>query len=596
MGTLSSTSDWSELRLPIPEWAVVELVELGVVDPEERVQPPSIATPAPSDDPASRQFVPGAFFDVAEVARVVKALCALQHIKGRWRGKPLRPSAWQVLYVIAPVFGWRVGDRRVIRSAWIEVPRKNGKSTLASGLGIVLLVADREPGAEVYAAAGSKDQAGQVFEPAKAMVTASPALRGKIKPLSSLLRVPATGSIFRALSKLGEVAHGLNVSGAIVDEVHVHKSRDLIDAIETGTGARDQPLILYITTSDDGKRTTIYAEKRDEIEALAADRGDPAPRTYGVVWTAPEGMDPFSIEAIEHANPGLGISVREEDLQAAAAKAQRLPSFMPTYERLHLNRRRSNVVRAIDMVRWDRSGEPEFTPSSIRRQLRDQVCFGGLDLSTTEDFAAWSLVFPHTFEVDEDLVDGLIVVPRLWIPEAAVERRKTMRSTLEVWAKDGWITITPGDVIDFATIETDIGADAEAFQIREFAYDPWQAENLRQRLIDGGLVGWKCSQTMAQLSGPTMELERLYQLGALHHGQNPALAWMASNVVAKPDRNGRWKPEREASAEKIDGIAATVSAIAAQIRERPKALPAPATAKAAGQGNDFFRPTGRLNI
>jgi phage terminase large subunit-like protein len=601
--TWSGTPDRSALKLPIPEWAVDELVAAGIIDPLERIQPPEIITPAPSDDPESPYFVEGATFDVDEVVRVCRALSGLVHIKGRWRGRPLKPAAWQVIYVLGPAFGWRVGGLRIIQKLWVEVPRKNGKTTLATGIGIVLFAADREPGAEVYAAACSRDQAGQVFEPAKAMVQASPALRGKVKALTSLLRFPATGSIFRALSKMGDVAQGLNIHGAIVDEVHEYKRRDLVDAILTGDGAREQPLIVFITTSDNGRTDTIYAELRKEIEDLAAGLVEPAADTFGVVWAAPDELDPFSDEAILAANPNADVSVRMSSLRAKAAKARRSPAFMPTYERLTLNRRRDNQVRAINMEIWERGGEPAWTLPEVRARFRDRECYGGLDLSTTEDFAAWALVFPETMTNDRGHeVEGLIAVPRLWIPRAAVERRKAMRNTLEMWAAAGWITITDGDVIDFARIEDDISADAETFQIKEFAYDPWQAENLRQRLVDGGLTGWKCPQTMNQLAGPTLELERLYQLDLIWHGGNPALAWMASNVVAKPDGNGRWKPEKKLSAEKIDGIVALDMAIAARIRERDKAKPAPATGRAVGDnealpgGGDFFGDTGRLDL
>jgi phage terminase large subunit-like protein len=597
----AGTPDRSALKLPVPGWAVDELVAAGVVDPLERIQPPAIITPAPSDDPESPYFVEGASFDVAEVVRVCRCLEQLVHIKGRWRGRPLRPAAWQVLYVLAPVFGWRVDGVRVIQTAWVEVPRKIGKTTLATGIALILFAADREPGAEVYAAACSREQAGQVFEPAKQMVAASPALRGKVKSLTALLRFPATGSIFRALSKMGDVAHGLNPHGAIIDEVHEHKRRDLIDAIVTGDGAREQPLFVFITTSDDGRRGTIYDEKRTEVEALAARTVEPAPDTFGVIWSAPDELDPFSDEAIDAANPNVGVSVSRASIRKKAAKAQRSPAFMPTYERLSLNRRRDNQPRAINMDAWDRGGEPAFTLAEVRKRMRDRRCFGGLDLSSTEDFTAWALVFPETM-ADEDgvEVDGLIVVPRLWIPQAAVDRRREhLGNTFKAWHDAGWITITQGDVIDQALIEAEIGQDAEAFQIEGFAYDPWQAEGLRGRLLDGGLVGVKKPQTMEHMAGPTQEIERLYLADLLWHGGNPALAWMASNVVAKPDGNGRWKPERKLSAEKIDGFAALVSAVSLELADRGEDA-APRTARAVGEneslGGDFFAPSGRLQI
>lgn len=580
MGSLRSTEDWSALKLPIPEPAVHELVERGYIDPDQDLIPPMVVTPTPSMDKKSKHYHPGAYFDVDEVCRVIDALRALRHTKGRrWANRPLNPDGWQVLWIVAPVFGWKnAAGLRIIRDVWVEVPRKNGKSTLISGLLIVLLLADRELGAEVYAAAASVEQAGQVFEPAKAMMLASPATRGKVKPLARVVRAPKTGGIFRVLSKLADVAHGLNVSGAGVDEVHVHKSRDLIDAIETGTGGREQPLIFFITTSDDGQRTTIYAEKHDEIEALADDRGDPDHEHYGVIWAAPEGLDPFELDTIRQANPGIGITVSEEYLLGKARKAQRTPSFMPTYERLHLNRRRRATVRAIDMTKWDAGGDPELTIEQLRRRLRDRECYGGLDVATTEDFAAWALVFPDVFEGFDDEgeaveVEGCWVLPRLWVPRAAVERRKAMRNTLEMWAEAGWVTIHEGEVVDFDDMEADIGKDAEAFRIGELAYDPWQAEALRQRLLDGGLVGWKCGQTMERLSPATQEIDRLLLLEGIRHGGNPVLAWMASNVVAKRDAHGRWKPEKELSAEKIDGFTAFAQGVAAWRRVDRKAPP-----------------------
>ncbi len=604
--TPPSTCDQFELLalaglLPIPIEAARELVARGLIREHADLIPPVTLTPTPSTDPASRHFVEGAWFDVDAVARVVKALRGLRHTKGRrWANQPLNPEPWQVIWIIAPVFGWKnAAGLRIIRDAWIEIPRKNGKSTIASGLALVLLAADGELGGEVYAAATSTTQAGQVFEPAKAMAMAAPALRGKVRPYVGLLKVPATNSIFRVLSRIAETAHGLNVSGAVVDEVHVHKSRDLIDAIETGTGAREQPLIIFITTSDDGTPNTIYDEKHTEVETLAADRGEPDHEHYGVIWAAPEGLDAYGLEAIRAANPNIGISVMEDYLVGKARKAQRTPSFMPTYERLHLNRRRRATVRAINMDRWDAGGHPALTVAELRARLRDRECFGGLDLATTNDFAAWALVFPDEIERAGEMVEGVWVLPRLWVPRAAVERRKAMRATFELWEAEGWLTITDGDVADFDRIEHDIGLDAEAFRVSEFAFDPWQAEHLRQHLVDGGLVGWKCGQTMERLSPATHEIDRLLGLELILHGGNPALAWMASNVVAKRDGQGRWKPEKDLSAEKIDGFAAMAMAVAAWRRADRERFAAPASAKAAGDGDvngHLFRSDGRLNI
>lgn len=476
-------------------------------------------------------------------------------------------------------------------------------STMASGLMIVLLVADGELGAEVYSAAASTDQARQVFEPAKAMMVRAPLLAGKFKALADVIRVPQTGSIFRVLSRVADTAHGLNVSGAVVDEVHVHKSRDLIDALDTGEGARDQPLILYITTSDDGTVGTIYDEKHGEVESLASGIAVPDYGLYGAVWAVPEGEDPFLLENVKLANPNVGVSISEEYLEKKAARAMRTPSFMPTYERLHCNRRRKAEVRAISMEQWDAGAEPAMGMEELREYLSGRDCYGGLDLSSTEDFSAWAMVFPDTFQVEGVEMEGVWVLPRLWIPRAAVDRHKSIRSSIDWWASQGWVTVTDGSVIDYDQLEAEIGEDATRHNVVEFAYDPWQAEALRQRLTSGGLIGWKCGQTMERMAPATHELDRLLGLTLIRHGGNPALAWMASNVVAKRDSAGRWKPEKQLSAEKIDGIVAVIMGVGAWRRPDRVAKPTK-VATASGDvgdmpltsGDDFFRSSGRLDI
>ncbi len=244
---------------------------------------------------------------------MLKVFKLLRHTKGRLAGKPLNPDPWQVAYILAPVFGWVRFDEdvqayvRIIRTAYVDLPRKNGKSTLAGGIGVYLTCADGEAGAQVIAAATRKEQAGFVFDPIKLICEKSPALRPYVKTLASKIVHPKTGSYFQAVASAGDAQHGADLHGGIVDELHLHKTYDLVEAIETGTGSRSQPLIVFITTADAGKRHTPYDRKRAMIEQLA--RGalhDPS--TYGVVFAAPAEMDPFSEEAQRAANPGYGVS------------------------------------------------------------------------------------------------------------------------------------------------------------------------------------------------------------------------------------------------------------------------------------------------
>ncbi|WP_037833580.1 terminase large subunit domain-containing protein, partial [Streptomyces sp. NRRL S-475] len=304
MMTTFLTDEFSPDLLPVPYDA---LLELGMTD--EEIRDAWNRRPLVNAFQADKRE--GAYFSVPHAARALRAIESFKHTKGRWGNTPLRLQTWQKVWIIFPLFGWLFYDDeverdvRVIRSCWIEVPRKAGKSTLSSGIGLALLLADREVGAEVYAAAGSLEQARRVYDDAKRMCETSKAAKGRVEILRNVLRVPRTGGVFRALSKIAETAHGLNVSGAIIDEVHVHKSRDLVDAIETGTGARDQPLIVYITTADEGEEGSIYDEKHTYTRRVAEGVvNDPA--HYGVIWAAPEGADIFAEETWRRANPGLG--------------------------------------------------------------------------------------------------------------------------------------------------------------------------------------------------------------------------------------------------------------------------------------------------
>lgn len=586
----------SRCSRPLPKSILDKLCKRGLITDRAA----ALRCPPKWGSPIDLKAVPGSYFDVDAVEKVVEAFRGLRHTKARWAGRVFEPDPWQVLWILAPVFGWKHADgTRVIRTVWIEIPRKNGKSALSSGLGIVLLTADGEIGAEVYAAATSRDQAGIVHEEAKKMIRRSPRLgkavaNKRIELLAGVIKVPRTGSIFRAISKLADVAHGLNVSAAIVDEVHVHRRRELIDAIETGTGARSQPLVVLITTADEGDDTTIYAEKHKDVVSQAEQTTEYDPSLYGVIWAADEKADPLDEATWESCNPGLDITISREYLRKEAKKARRNPSYLPTFCRLHLNRRIREKPRWIQLERWDRGG------GLISYEgLKGRAGYGGLDLGSVEDFTSWTVVLPGTVRTVDDNDepverDGFDIWQRFWIPEGALDRRPELAPTFQAWAEEGWLEITDGDATDYDVVETRIGEDAEHLELVEFAYDPWQAENLRQRLVDGGLKGWKCPQSMAHMAEPSKQLEHLVLNHALNHGGNPVLRWMVSNAIAKRDANGNVKPDRAHSPEKIDGVVTLVMAIAAATREREAAPPAPAAA--ASGGEDLFRPTGRLDI
>lgn len=601
---LPSTSE--PIVAPIPVDAIEQLAKrLGrrAVKGWDKC-PPKTVTPAHLN-PA---LVKGAWFDVDAVVDVYLQFKELRHTKTRrWANKPLLPDPWQLIWIIAPVFGWKhstthrdpqLAGTRIIRTLWVEVPRKNGKSTISSGFAIVLLIGDGELGAEVYAAATTQLQAGIVFDAGKKMIEASPLLRekvsaGKIEILTALVRVPRTGAILRALSRVAEAAHGLNVSGAVIDEVHVFKRRDLVDAIESGTGARDQPLVVFITTADEGQVGTIYAEKHDRCAKLAA-RTIKDPTFYGVIWAADEKDDPFSPKTWAKANPGLGTSVSLAYLRKEAERARTEPSYFPTFCRLHLNLRVRQTSRWLRMVDWN---QPPNIASVDAAKLKGRECYAGLDLSATTDLTALVLAFP------DDHGDELTVVPFFWLPEDGLDIRiERDQVPYDEWARNGFLELTEGNVVDYDKVTEKLEWARKTFDLREVGHDRWQAGPVVQSLTKLGITATPIPQTYGGMSSAAKNLERLVRAGRFVHGGHPVLRWNADcvEVIRDKDDNLRpVKPDRQKETTRVDGITAAVMAVDGWDR-RPAAKPSPASAPppqaAAAGGGGFFRPTGRLDV
>lgn len=558
-------------------------------------QVPVWKTPEPRDHP-------DAVFDPARVDRVLAAFERLRHTQGQWVGKPLTPAIWQLAYVLAPVFGWvRWDDEadsmvRLIRSVHVDVPRKNGKTTIAGGLGMYLTAADGEAGAQVLAVAASKDQAGFCFNPVKNIAEKSPDLAPYVKTLASKIVHPASGSYFQAVASVGDLLHGANVHGAVIDELHVHKTRDVVDAVETGTGARRQPLIVAITTADEGKPGTIYAEKREYVEKLA--RGVFVDYTFfGVVWGAAEseralnemGLSPFSEEAQRRANPGFGVSPTKAFLAAEAASAKESPAKLARYLRLHLGIRTKQATRFIRLEDWDASA------GAVDEQLlAGRECHGGLDMGSVSDLTALCWVFP------DRAADTYDVLWRFWLPENALEDldRRTA-GYARAWARDGWIATTPGAVFDPAAVNDQLDADAQKFTVRTVGYDRWGANDVTRKAGEAGMTMVAIGQGFAALSAPLKEMLRLTLVGRMRHGGNPVARWMVDNLAVAMDRHGNVKPDKAAAADKIDGVSAAVNALKECMDAAPPEVvnpPATALATSAPDPGQLWRPSRRLAL
>ena len=499
-----------------------------------------------------------ATFSPSRVDKVLDALGRMRHTQGKWAGHPLTPDAWQVAYIIAPLFGWihAASGLRVFRSAWVEVPRKNGKTTIAAGLGLYLAFGDGEAGAQVIAAAGSKDQARNAFRPAYLIAQNTPAFQAAgIAALKTQVLRERDQSFFMPVAAVGDLLQGTNPNGYIADEMHVHKSLDVIDALESGTGARDQPLGIIITTADDGGQLTPYAQRRAHVEKLC--RGSiKSPTEYAVVWGAPDGADPFSIVTWRLANPGFGVSPTEAFMRAEAAKAKASPVTKARFLRLNLNVRTKQETRYIELAAWDRNAG-QAGPLA----LKGRTCYGGLDLASVSDLTALCLLFPH----DDD--EGFAALWRYWTPEANLPKLDDRTNgNASVWASDGWLTLTPGDVTDYAFVRAQLQADAEAFDIESVGFDPYNASQLTTELAQDGLNMVKVRQGFLTLSSPTKQLQRLILAGKrskplLEHGGNPVTRWCVDNLAVEQDAAGNVKPSKAKAGDKIDGFAALVNSM-----------------------------------
>jgi phage terminase large subunit-like protein len=523
--------------------------------------PPLFQTPSPGE-------APGAVFDPARVDKVINAFSKLRHTKGQWAGQPLKPDPWQVGYVIAPVFGWVAWDDaadgyvRIVQELYVDVPRKNGKSTLCGGIAIYMTCADGEPGAEVLAAATTKDQARFVFDPIRRLADSAPALKGHVKPLKDKILHQRSGSYFQVISNVADAQHGANLHCYVCDELHIHKTPDMLETLESGTGSRRQPLGVVITTADTGKKETPYDNKRRRIEQLAR-RVLVDPSVYGVIFAADKDADPHAEETWRSANPGFGVSPTRAYLAKASRKAESSPADLASFLRLHLGIRTRQDKKFLPLDAWNRNA------GMVDEQaLAGRETWGGLDLAATSDLCALCWLFPN----DED--GSLDALWRFWTPEDNLESldKRTAKAASK-WVKEGWLTATPGNVADYDWIKEQIRKDRDTFRVRSIGYDPWNASQLTNDLMSERANLVKVRQGFQTMSPVLKETQRLILQGTpertvLRHGGNPVARWCVDNLAVVMDPAGNVKPDKANSGDKIDGVSALLTAMS-EILARP---------------------------
>ena len=497
-------------------------------------------------------------YDEKKADYAVAFIQCLRHTKGIWAGKPFELLPWQE-QIIRDVFGVvKENGYRQFNTAYVEIPKKNGKSELAAAVALLLCCGDHEQRAEVYGCAADRQQASIVFEVAADMVRMCPTLQKRVKILASTKRLvyTPTNSFYQVLSAEAYSKHGFNIHGVVFDELHTQPNRQLFDVMTKGSGdARMQPLYFLITTAGTDVHSICYETHQKAKDILSGRKHDST--FYPVIYGAETEDDWTSKEVWMKANPSLGETIGMDKVVAACESAKQNPAEENTFRQLRLNQWVKQTVRWMQMEKWNACS---FLVDE--KALEGRVCYGGLDLSSTTDITAFVLVFPPT---DDD--DKYAVLPFFWIPEDNLDLRvRRDHVPYDIWHRQGFLETTEGNVVHYGYIEQFIGNLGERFNIKEIAFDRWGAVQMVQNLEGMGFTVVPFGQGFASMSPPTKELMKLTLEKKIAHGGNPVLSWMMDNVTVRTDPAGNIKADKEKSTEKIDGAIATIMALDRAIR------------------------------
>jgi phage terminase large subunit-like protein len=505
----------------------------------------------PQHTSAGKYLPEGAYYDEDAAERAVRFFGLLHLVEGKGAGEPWQLMPYMEYEIIRPLFGYKRKDgTRLYRTLWLEVPRKNAKTTLAAGLALYGLLADGEPGAQVYMGARDRAQARLCFELARKMVQASPKLRSRCRAVRSYIEVPKTGSVLRTISGDALGQHGFNAHIAVLDEVHAHKNREIWDVLSSSVGARTQPIVIGITTAGVFDPNHI-AWQQHEYAVGVADGTIDDPSFLSVIYGPGEKDAWDDPKTWSKTNPALGITVMPEFLESEVAKARVSPARQTTFAQLYTNKWTREVSRWIDMGMWDSCGETPIDP----KDYEGRPCYLGLDLSTTTDISALVQLFPEEG-------GGYTAIPRFWIPGADMqERERRDRLPYSTWAEQGHLNATPGNVVDYKFIKQAIIDIADKHPILELAYDPWNATSLITDLQELGMRVAPTRQGFATMSAPTKRLEALILSKELNHGGHPVLRAHADSALVTSDPAGNIKCDKSRSVSRIDGVVALIMAL-----------------------------------
>ena len=498
------------------------------------------------------------YYDEEAADYAVMFIEQLCHTKGTWAGKPFKLLDWQE-QIIRDLFGTlKPNGYRQFNTAYIEIPKKNGKSELAAAVALLLCCGDGEQRAEVYGCAADRGQATIVFDVAADMVRMCPALEKRCKILTSQKRIlfTPTNSFYQVLSAEAYSKHGFNIHGVVFDELHTQPNRKLFDVMTKGSGdARMQPLYFLITTAGTDTNSICYETHQKAKDILEGRKIDKT--FYPVIYGAGEDEDWTDPKVWLKSNPSLGETIGMDKVQAACDSARQNPGEENSFRQLRLNQWVKQAVRWMPMEKWDACAFPVN-----EEDLEGRVCYGGLDLSSTSDLTSFCLVFPPE---DED--EPYYVLPYFWVPEETLDLRvKRDHVPYDVWQRQGYLETTEGNVVHYGYIEKFIERLGERFNIRDIAFDRWGATQMSQDLENMGFTVVPMGQGFASMSPPTKELYKLVLEKRLAHGAHPVLRWNMDNIYIRTDPAGNIKADKAKSTEKIDGAIAMIMALDRAIR------------------------------
>lgn len=487
-------------------------------------------------------------FDAKAAARVCAFVELMPHTKGKWAAQrqTLTMEPWQV-FLTACAFGWKrkKDNLRRFRRVMLLVPRKNGKSAWAAAIGNYMFAADGEHGAEVYSGATTEKQAWEVFRPARLMAVKRPDMCGHygVGVNASNLHILKTESRFEPL--IGKPGDGASPSCAIVDEYHEHDTDQMFDTMETGMGAREQPLMLVITTAGDNIAGPCYQMQDEAQKMLEGTRQDD--ETLALIYGVDEGDDWTDPQVLRKANPNFGVSVGEDFLLARQREAMSSPRKAGVFKTKHLNIWVQSRAAYFNVLRYQAAADASLTLDAFA----GQECIIGVDLAEKTDLTAVEILFRHK--------GGYARFGRRYAPEETVDRPENEH--LRTWRDTGHLIQTDGAVTDQREILAGVLEDMSRFDVREVAFDPWHSRQMAVELMEAGVRCVEFRGTPSNMNEPMRGMDALIAEGKLHHDGDPAFAWMLSNVVNGSRTSELHRPGKDRVQNKIDGPVAALMAL-----------------------------------